>query len=127
VRDRETAARGGKSAYVVAAEKASQMGGVQLSDNQQEKAGTAIHWMLGIAGGAVYGAMRRRMRMAAALKGLAYGAGFFMLMDEAMNPALGLTPGPFAFPWQTHARGLGGHLVFGLVSEAVLEGLDRVA
>jgi hypothetical protein len=43
-----------------------------------------------------------------------------------MNPVLGLTPGPTAFPCQTHARGLSGHLVFGLV-EVMLEGLDRVA
>jgi hypothetical protein len=48
-----------------------------------------------------------------------------MMVDELLNPVLGLTPGPLAFPWQTHARGLGGHLAFGLTTELVLEGLDR--
>jgi hypothetical protein len=48
-------------------------------------------------------------------------------IDELMNPPLGLTPGPQAFPWQAHARGFSGHLAFGLTSELVLEGLDRVA
>ena len=48
-------------------------------------------------------------------------------IDELLNPVLGLTPGPLAFPWQTHARGLGGHLAFGVATELVLEGLDRVA
>ena len=68
---------------------------------------------------------RRRFPGSAALKALSFGGGFFLLMDEVMNPAFGLTPGPTAFPWQTHARGLGGHLVFGLASEGVLQGLDR--
>jgi hypothetical protein len=71
--------------------------------------------------------MRRRLPATAAMKRLGFGAAFFMLMDELMNPAFGFTPGPPAFPWRTHARGLGGHLVFGAVSEAMLEGLDRVA
>ena len=31
-------------------------------------------------------------------------------VDEGLNPALGLTPGPDRFPWQAHARGLAGHM-----------------
>jgi hypothetical protein len=45
-------------------------------------------------------------------------------MDETLTPALGLTPGPDAFPWQTHARGLAGHLVFGTVANGVLATLQ---
>ena len=127
LRDRENAARHGKSAYAVAAEKAADLGGITLSDEQQNRAGGAIHWALGIAAGAAYGVMRRRAPITASLKGLPFGAGFFLVVDEIMNPALGFTPGPTAFPWQAHARGLGGHLAFGLVSEMVLEGLDRAA
>ena len=44
-----------------------------------------------------------------------------------MVPALGLTPGPTAFPWQAHARGLVGHLTFGTVTDGTLRLLDRVA
>ena len=33
---------------------------------------------------------------------------------------LGLTPGPTHFPWQTHARGLAGHLMFGAVADATM-------
>ena len=43
-----------------------------------------------------------------------------------MNPVLGLTPGPMAFPWQAHARGLAGHLAYGVTSNAVLDAVDRV-
>ncbi len=127
VRDREEAARDGKSAYVVAAQKAADVGGIELSDEQQQRAGRALHWALGIAAGAAYGVMRRRLPRITTVNGLPFGAGFFVVMDEIMNPALGLTPGPAAFPWQAHARGLGGHLAFGLVNETVLKGLDRMS
>jgi hypothetical protein len=126
IRERESAARNGKSAYVVAAQKASDVGGIELSEGQK-RAGSAIHWALGIAAGAIYGVLRRRVPAAASGKGLPFGAGFFLVIDEFMNPAFGFSPSPSVFPWQTHARGLGGHLVFGLASEAVLEDLDRVA
>jgi hypothetical protein len=127
VRQREDAARTGKSAYVVAAQKAADFAGVALTDDEQQRAGIGIHWALGISAGAVYGALRSRFPATAAMNGLPFGAGMFLLLDELMNPVLGLTPGPAAFPWQTHARGLGGHLAFGLISEAVLEGLDLVS
>jgi len=38
----------------------------------------------------------------------------------------GMTPGPGSFPWQAHARGLVGHLVFGLAAEAALSAADRL-
>lgn len=50
-----------------------------------------------------------------------------LLVDEAATPALGLTPGPTAFPWQTHARGLAGHLAYGVATETALDVLDRAA
>jgi hypothetical protein len=126
-RQREDRARGGKSSYGVMAEKAASAAGLELSDEQRKQAGSAIHWALGIAAGAAYAVMRKRWPATARLKGLPFGTGFFLLVDEGLNPALGLTKGPRAFPWQTHARGLGGHLTYGFVSEMLLEGLDRVA
>jgi uncharacterized membrane protein YagU involved in acid resistance len=72
----------------------------------------------------MYGLLRRRFPAAATLRGLTFGTGLFLLVDEVMNPVLGLTPGPAAFPWQAHVRGFGGHLAFGAVSDAMLQGLD---
>jgi uncharacterized membrane protein YagU involved in acid resistance len=59
--------------------------------------------------------------------GTAFGTAFWAFLDEGMVPALGLTPGPTAFPWQAHARGLVGHLTFGTVTDGTLRLLDRVA
>lgn len=122
---REEAARRGSTAYERAAERASQSIDTNLSDEQRSQAGTTIHWATGIAAGVAYAVVRKRWPRAAAARGLPFGAGFFMMVDELLNPVLGLTPGPLAFPWQTHARGLGGHLAFGLATELALEGLDR--
>jgi|SoiMethySBSTD1v2_1073268.scaffolds.fasta_scaffold1581967_1 uncharacterized protein DUF1440 len=124
-RAREDRARDGKTAYGVAAEKAAEAAQLEISGETEQQAGRAIHWALGITAGAVYGVLRKRWPATARLKGLPFGTGFFLVFDELLNPVLGLTPGPAEFPWQAHARGLGGHLTFGVVSELVLEGLDR--
>lgn len=118
---REDAARGGSNAYATAAEKAADLAGKELSDEQKKSYGTAIHWSLGIASAALYGAVRHELPIGNRLaRGLAFGTSFWLVMDEAVTPLAGLTPGPSAFPWQTHARGLAGHLVFGATTEAVL-------
>jgi len=124
---REDRVRGSRTAYEVATEKGARAAGVELDDQRRQRYGTALHWATGIAAGIAYAALRRQMPAVAAARGLAFGAGFFLLVDEIANPALGFTPGPRAFPWQTHARGLGGHLAYGLATELMLEQLDRVA
>jgi hypothetical protein len=123
VREAEDAARGGESAYETAARKGAHVVGAELSKDEKERYGTAIHWALGIGAGAVYGALRGRLPDVGLARGLLYGAAFWLLIDEGANAALGLTPGPRAFPWQAHARGLAGHGVFGAVAEAALAAL----
>lgn len=125
-REAEDEARGGKTAYGVAAEKAAGALGRELSEEERQQAGAAIHWALGAGAGAVYGALRGRVPGADAANGLLYGAAFWAVIDEGANTTLGLTPGPTAFPWQTHARGLTGHLVFGVAADTALRALDRV-
>jgi hypothetical protein len=126
-RNAEDEARGDKSAYGVAAEKAAGAIGMELSDAQRKQYGSAIHWSLGAGAGAVYGALRNRLPGAELGHGLLFGTAFWVLVDEGANTALGLTPGPMQFPWQTHARGLAGHLVFGVAAHAALNALDAVA
>jgi hypothetical protein len=127
VREAEDEARGGKTAYAVAAEKAAAMVDRDLSEEERERAGSAIHWALGAGAGAAYGVLRGRVPAADLGNGLLFGGAFWAIMDEGANSALGLTPGPGEFPWQTHARGLAGHLVFGVAADAVLRVLDRIA
>ena len=126
-RRREDDAREGKTAYGVAAEKMAGLAGRDLTDAERASAGSAIHWALGASAGAAYGALRHRVPGVDAASGLVFGTAFFLLADEAGNVALGLTPGPRAFPWQAHARGLVGHLVFGVAAEFAIRGLERIS
>ena len=126
-RQREDDARNGKTAYDVAAEKAAGLIGTELSDDERKRYGMAIHWALGVGAGALYGLLRPRSESASLAGGMLFGTAFWLIMDETVTPALGLTKGPAAFPWQTHARGLAGHLVFGTVANSTLAAIQPAA
>jgi hypothetical protein len=123
----EDTARAGRTAYEVAAEKVARLVGRELPRDRRGQVGSAMHWALGIGAGAAYGVLRNRVRAADRANGLVFGPTFWGLVDEGANTLLRLTPGATAFPWQTHARGLAGHLVFGAAADSTLRVLDRVA
>lgn len=119
-REREDSARGDKTAYEIAAERTAKLAGRTLTAEQRRRFGLWIHWGLGIAAAIAYAAIRAGIADPGIVHGLIFGFVFFVVMDETMVPLLGLTPGPLAFPWQTHVRGLVGHLVFGAATELAL-------
>jgi hypothetical protein len=125
-REREDRARGGQTAYVSAASRLAGAAGLKLEEAQRARAGTAMHWATGVTAGMAYAIARQRWPAVSRANGLPFGIGFFLLIDEAMNTAFGFTPPPRAFPWQAHARGAAGHVVFGLVTHTALAALDRL-
>jgi hypothetical protein len=125
-RREEDEARGDRSAYEVAAERVASAAGTALDRRRRAQAASAMHWALGIGAGATYAVLRRRFRRLGSAAGTAFGTGFWAFMDEGLVPALGLTPGATSFPWQTHARGLVGHLTFGTVTDCTLRLLNRI-
>jgi len=68
--------------------------------------------------------LRNRSRRVGLGSGLAYGVAFWLVMDETATALLGLAPPPRRFPWQTHARGLAGHVVLGGMIEAAFDMVD---
>jgi hypothetical protein len=126
-RRREDEARSGKTSYGVLAEKTAGAMGATLDDRSRERYGSAVHWALGVGAGALYAVLRRRFGTIGRAAGVGFGTMFWAAVDEGLVPALGLTPGPRAFPWQAHARGLAGHLTFGTVTDGTLRLLDAVA
>lgn len=125
VQDRENAARGDRTAYEIAADKTAALAGRELTEEQRKTAGGAIHWALGISSGIGYGALRNRLPLGLG-SGLAYGTLFWLAMDEGALTLAGLTPPPADFPWQTHARGLAGHLILGAAIEAFFDLADEL-
>lgn len=123
----EQAARiGGKDVAHVAAGKLANAFGTTLTPEQPHPAGLAVHYALGIVPGALYGALRKRVGGVGAGRGLLYGTGLFLVNDELLNPILGLSSGPTAYPWQAHFRGLVGHLTLGVATDVVLDLLDQI-
>jgi hypothetical protein len=109
-------------AHVIASRTSQALGAGPIP--QFHPAGTAVHYAIGIAPAAIYGAMRGRVPGVGAGRGLAYGLGMFLLEDEIANPAMGFAAPPQRYPWQPHARGLVSHLVYGLVTDLVLGALS---
>ncbi|MCA1652498.1 MAG: DUF1440 domain-containing protein, partial [Acidobacteria bacterium] len=60
-------------------------------------------------------------------QGLLFGLMFWLGFDEIMTVAAGVARPPQQYPWQAHARGLVGHLAYGVVADTTLDVLDRVA
>ena len=125
-KEREKKASGGKTAYENAAEKGAKVAGRRLDEDERKKIGSAIHWTVGVSSGAMYGLLRNRSRHVGFGSGLAYGLATYLAIDEGLLSAMKLTPPPDAFPWQTHARGLAGHLILGLLLDGTFDVADLI-
>jgi putative membrane protein len=121
----ENRARGNRQAYEVAVDRMATRAGRTLTEAQIHRWGWRFHKTFGLLGGVAYLALRRafpRLRWGC---GLAFGATFFLLVDEILTPLQGLSPGPRAFSWKVHARGAAAHVAYGVAAEATARLLDR--
>ncbi len=84
-----------------------------------------IHFGLGAAWGPVYCWLRRHTPMPPVVAGVASGAALSLIVDETLNPLLGITPPRDAYPKSAHIRGFATHAVWGLVCGATAEFLRR--
>ena len=125
-REREARPAGLDPAHVVA-NRVAEAADTSLGRPQPHPAGIGVHYAIGVAPAMLYAPLRRRIKGLGAGHGLLYGLGLFLVVDEAVVPALGLSGGPADYPWQAHARGLATHLVLGVVTDGVLDLLDGVA
>lgn len=99
--------------------------GIEPTPEQHELAGAAVHYGIGIGPAVAYAVVRDKLPGPGPVRGLLFGFGLFLLQDEAVNAATLVGARPDRYPWQAHARGLVSHLVYGLVTEMVLNGMDR--
>jgi uncharacterized membrane protein YagU involved in acid resistance len=110
-----------KYAFVVAAERTLGLFGVRLSDKAAQTWGSYFHYALGASWGLIYVAARAITGWHPIALGLGMGLVMFLLVDEGMNWLFKFSPPPDRFPISTHARGLIGHLVYGVAVAAVAE------
>ncbi len=126
-RERYQEVTGGKYVPDRTAEKIGKILGVDLSEEQHRMLAEASHWGLGAGVSAAYALLRRRYESADWGQGLWFGLLFWAIVDEGMTPLFGLAEMPQVYPWQAHARGFVGHLVFGVVADTVLDVFDRAS
>jgi hypothetical protein len=123
----EDRARGHLHAYERALQRIVRRAGVELPRPELRRWGWRFHKIFGALGGVGYLLARRRDPRIGYGAGLAFGAAFFLVVDEVLVPGLGLTPGPRAFSWKVHARGAVSHLAYGVAAETVARLLDAPA
>lgn len=90
-----------------------------LTKSEKEKAGAIAHYAMGATSGAMYGAMAEVMPATTVANGLPFGAAVWVLADEFIVPASGLSRKPSDYPPSIHAYSFASHLVYGLTTELV--------
>jgi len=110
-------------AAVVVAER---LFGLELAEREKrEIAGAILHYAFGVTTGGLYGAIAELAPATTAGAGLPFGASVWLIADEILAPALGLSKPAKDYPLSTHAYAIASHLVFGMTTEIVRRGVRR--
>lgn len=85
-----------------------------------------VHWNFGMGMGSLYGAIRGRAAVPDTTGGLIFGVSVWLFASELLVPLLGLSPGPTTSPPSQHAKEFGAHIVYGVVTAATTQVLQRM-
>jgi uncharacterized membrane protein YagU involved in acid resistance len=80
---------------------------------------------MGATSGAIYGAVAEVMPAATVAEGLPFGAAVWLIADEGVVPASGLSKESSDYPPSIHAYAFASHLVYGLTTELVRRAVRR--
>ena len=88
----------------------------------ESQLGVAAHYAFSASLGAVYALAQERVPWIRAGRGTLYGAGVWIVADEGIIPALGLSRGPRQLGIGVLLFGLAAHLVYGWTLDAATRG-----
>jgi putative membrane protein len=98
----------------------------ELKNKEEKEIGGAIaHYAMGATSGAIYGAAAEFLPEVTIGTGLPFGAAVWLVADEGLVPALGLSKSPTEYPLSKHAYALASHLVYGVATELVRNAVRR--
>ena len=100
--------------------------GRTLTNAQKGLAAPVVHYAIGGASGAAYGAVVELLPAAAAGAGALFGTVLWITADEVMAPAFGLSKNAPENPIFTHGKALAAHLVYGVATDVVRRALVEV-
>ena len=109
------------SPYEIGVQKMADRLGVKLTEEQVKAAAAAAPYTVGVAGGLLYVGLRRLFHLNPFVAGLISAMALFLVVDEGLTPALGLSAPDSAYPVSTHLRGFLGHLAYGAAAAATAE------
>lgn len=95
-----------------------------VPDQHREIAGEAVHYGFGAFLGALYGGLCVIAPATRTGFGTAYGAAVVLAGDEALVPAMGLSPPPQKVPASSHAYAIISHVVFGAALEGSMRAIE---
>ena len=98
----------------------------KLKKSEKEPAGEAVHYAMGATSGLIYGIASEIAPMTTVGLGIPFGAAVWLVADDVVVPALGLSKSPTAYPFSTHAYALTSHWVYGLTTEMVRKAVRKV-
>ena len=96
-----------------------------LTKSEKEKVGAVAHYAMGVTSGAIYGAMAEAVPATTVAAGLPFGAAVWVIADEAIVPAVGLSRTSSEYPASIHAYAFASHLVYGFTTEIVRRAVRR--
>jgi hypothetical protein len=105
--EQDAAVRAGTSVYKA-------ISGHHPPHDQQRRLGSAAHYAFSASLGLMYGLLQDRAPWIGAGRGSLYGAAVWIVADEGIVPALGLSRGPRSLGRSLLLYGLAGHLVYGV-------------
>jgi uncharacterized membrane protein YagU involved in acid resistance len=91
----------------------------ELTKEEKQTAGPLIHYAMGGTSGLIYGTTAELLPVTTTGLGLPFGAAVWIVADDVVVPALGLSKPVTEYPLSTHAYALASHLVYGLTTELV--------
>jgi putative membrane protein len=107
-----------------AAGKIGRLVGRELSHEEREKLGPVVHYSFGTVQGAVYGSVLELAgERGGLLPALLFGSTLFIVADEIVVPALGLSRKAGEAPLSAHLYGLASHLVYAVTTEIARRGV----
>ncbi len=98
----------------------------KLKKSEKEAAGEAVHYAMGATSGLIYGIAAEIAPVTTAGLGLPFGAAVWLVADDIVVPALGLSKPATKYPLSTNAYALSSHLVYGLTTDLVRRGVRNL-
>jgi len=98
----------------------------KLKKSEKEPAGEAVHHAMGATSGLIYGIAAEIAPVTTAGLGLPFGAAVWLVADDIVVPALGLSKPATKYPLSTNAYALSSHLVYGLTTDLVRRGVRNL-